>query len=78
VTRAQVTPDYYLPKDINYDPAIPTPKQFLGHEVGEWHISHDKLLFYMYELARISERAIWEEYGKSYEAATGSAYYYLT
>ena len=65
--NAQITLDYYLPKDISYNPSVPVPKQFIGHEVGEWHLSHDKLYFYMLELARISERAVWEEYGKSYE-----------
>jgi hypothetical protein len=66
-TQAQVTLGYYLPKEISYNPAIPTPKQFVGHEVGEWHLTHDKLYYYMLELAKISDRAVWEEYGKSYE-----------
>jgi hypothetical protein len=65
--KAQVTLDYYLPEDVSYDPQIPTPKQFIGHEVGEWHLTHDKLYFYMLELARVSGRAVWEEYGKSHE-----------
>jgi hypothetical protein len=64
---AQVTLGYYLPKEISYNPSIPTPKQFTGHEPGEWHLTHDKLYYYMLELARISDRAIWEEYGRSYE-----------
>jgi hypothetical protein len=67
VLKAQLNLDYYLPKDVTYNPAITTPKQFTGSEVGEWHFSHDKLYFYMLELARISDRAIWEEYGRSYE-----------
>ena len=37
---AQVDITYYLP-DIEYDPAIPTPESVIGHQVGEWHISHD-------------------------------------
>lgn len=65
--KAQVNLEYYLPKDISYNPSITTPKQFTGHEVGEWHFSHDKLYSYMLELAEISDRAIWEEYGRSYE-----------
>jgi hypothetical protein len=67
VTNAQISLDYYLPKDISYNLSIPTPKQFTGQEVGEWHLTHDKLYFYMQELAKKSERAIWEEYGRSYE-----------
>lgn len=65
--NAQVTLDYFLPKDATYNKEIPTPKQFTGHEVGEWHFTHDQLYYYMLELAKISDRAIWEEYGRSYE-----------
>jgi hypothetical protein len=65
--KSQVTIDYYLPEEITYNSSIPAPKQFIGHEIGEWHLTHDKLYFYMLELAKVSERAIWEEYGKSYE-----------
>jgi hypothetical protein len=67
ITNAQITIGYYLPKEISYYPVIPTPKQFIGHEVGEWHLTHDKLYYYMLELARVSDRAVWEEYGRSYE-----------
>lgn len=64
---AQVTLDYYLPKNITYSSSVPVPKQFFGHEIGEWHLTHDKLYYYMLELAKVSQRAIWEEYGRSYE-----------
>jgi len=67
LVNAQVTLDYYLPSDVTYNSLIPAPKQFVGHEIGEWHLTHDKLYFYMLELARISDRAVWEEYGKSHE-----------
>ena len=58
--------NYYLP-DIEYDPAIPTPEEFLGYQIGEWHISHDLQLMYMRELARKSNRISIEEYARSYE-----------
>lgn len=64
---AQVNLSYYLPKDINYDQNIVKPEEFAGHQVGEWHLTHDKLYFYMLKLADVSERAFWEEYGKSHE-----------
>ncbi|HPT22346.1 MAG TPA: M14 family zinc carboxypeptidase [Bacteroidales bacterium] len=67
VVKTQVNIDYFLPKDITYNKEIPTPKQFTGHEVGEWHLTHDKLCAYMIELASLSDRAVWEEYGRSYE-----------
>jgi hypothetical protein len=67
ITFGQATLEYYLPKEISYNKEIPAPKQIIGHEVGEWHLTHDKLVYYMQELARISDRAVWEEYGRSYE-----------
>ncbi len=67
VVNCQVTLDYFLPPDVTYNKEIPVPKQFFGHEVGEWHLTHDKLVYYMLELAKISDRAIWEEYARSYE-----------
>ena len=44
---SQVNLSYYLPKDVNYDQSVIKPAEFAGHEVGEWHLTHDKLYFYM-------------------------------
>ncbi len=65
--KAQPVLSYYLPEDIVYDPSIPVPSSFIGHEVGEWHVTHDKLVGYMKLLAGTSARAVWEDYGKSWE-----------
>ncbi len=59
--------NYYLPDSITYDPRIPRPEEVIGHEVGKWHVTHDKLLLYMRTLAQISDRIEIEEHGKSYE-----------
>ncbi len=64
---SQVSLSYYLPKEISYNSEIPTPEEFTGHQVGEWHITHDKLYYYMLKLSEISDRAVWEEYGRSHE-----------
>ncbi len=58
---------YYLPGDITYDSAIPTPKEIIGHEVGEWHVTHDKLMFYMQALAKASDRITIENRGATFE-----------
>ena len=58
---------YYLPKDVTYDPAIPTPKSVIGHEVGEWHVTHDKLAQYMLALAEASDRINIENRGSTFE-----------
>ncbi len=59
--------DYYLPTDVSYNKNIPTPKSIVGHEVGEWHITHDKLVQYMYALANSSNRITIEDRGKTFE-----------
>ena len=58
---------YYLPQGVTYDPSIPTPKEVIGHEVGEWHVTHDKLMFYMQTLAKASERIRIESRGETFE-----------
>ncbi|MFN0034331.1 MAG: M14 family metallopeptidase [Saprospiraceae bacterium] len=57
---------YYLPA-ANYSPAIPTPANWLGYEVGEWHATHDQLLGYMKALDAASDRIALQEYGRSHE-----------
>ena len=58
---------YYLPSDVSFNKNIPTPKSVIGHEVGEWHITHDKLVTYMKVLAKSSDRISIENRGKTYE-----------
>lgn len=58
---------YYLPKGYTYNPKVPTPKQVLGYEVGEWHVTHDQLVNYMKAVAATSDRVKFEETGRSYE-----------
>jgi len=64
---AQEGMDYFLPADISYNRDIPTPEEFFKQQLGEWHLTHDQVLNYMYEIARISDRAIIYEYARSYE-----------
>jgi hypothetical protein len=59
--------NYYIPSDQNYNDKIPTPKDIIGHEVGEWHITHDKLVEYMKALANSSDRISIEDRGKTFE-----------
>ena len=57
---------YYLP-DLAYDPNITTPEEFLGWQIGDWHISHDLQQAYIKQLARESDRMTLEVIGYSYE-----------
>ncbi|MEQ3499927.1 M14 family metallopeptidase [Tenacibaculum sp. SSH1-16] len=67
VTAQTVDLSYYLPKNVSYNQNIPTPKSVLGHEVGEWHVTHDKLVEYMKALANASDRVVLENRGTTYE-----------
>lgn len=66
-SQTKIDLDYYLPQDVSYDKAIPTPKSSIGFEVGEWHVSHDKLVQYMYALASASDRISIENRGSTFE-----------
>ena len=59
--------DYFLPNNISYNQDIPTPASVIDHEIGDWHITHDKLVQYMYALAESSDRISIENRGKTFE-----------
>jgi len=58
---------YYLPNNISYNKNVPTPQSIIGFQVGTWHASHDKLVQYMYALAKSSNRVTIENRGTTYE-----------
>jgi len=64
---SQADLNYYLPYEANIDESVPTPKEVIGHEIGEWHLTHDKLVYYFYELAKMSDRVKVERIGQTYE-----------
>lgn len=60
--------DYYFPgSDADFDPAIPTPEQFLGYPIGSHYTRHDRLVDYFRELARHSDRITVYDIGESYQ-----------
>jgi len=67
LSAQEVTLDYYLPDNVTYNPKIPKPANVIGHEVGEWHVTHDKLVHYMKALAASSNRVTIEDRGKTFE-----------
>jgi hypothetical protein len=71
---AQVELSYYLPaaqaglpSKTTFSPVIATPKSVIGHEVGEWHITHDWLVNYMMVLDKASDRISLEVIGQTHE-----------
>jgi hypothetical protein len=59
--------DYYFPKGTAFDSRIPTPEQFLGYPIGEWHTRHDRLVAYFEKLASVSEKAQFQIIGYTSE-----------
>lgn len=58
---------YFFPAGTTFDPAIPTPEQFLGYPVGDWHTRHDRIVEYFKELARVSPKAHFQIIGYTHE-----------
>src|SRR5688572_4188255 len=59
---------YFLPDSIQYDPSVPKPKDVILHEVGEWHVTHDRLVNYMQALSKaVPSRIKLETMGYTYE-----------
>ena len=65
--NAQVDLEYYLGDISNYNQSIPTPESIIGHQVGELHVSHDKLSHYVQEVSKYSDRVKLINRGKTYE-----------
>ncbi|HZB12081.1 MAG TPA: M14 metallopeptidase family protein [Chryseolinea sp.] len=65
--KSQPDLSYYLPENVTYDSTIPTPHSVIGHHVGEWHVTHDRLVSYMYALDKASDRISLEVAGYTHE-----------
>ena len=66
--QAAIELKYYLPQGVNYAANIPTPAAVIGHEVGEWHVTHDKLVNYMKAMAAANpQRVKLQVSGATYE-----------
>jgi hypothetical protein len=67
---AQESIEYFLPADVSYNEDITTPEDFLGYQVGEWHVRHDQLAAYMELLAEESDRVSIKTIARTYEHRT--------
>jgi hypothetical protein len=59
--------DYFLEQYEPYTEGIPTPEEFLGYGIGEYHTRHDRIVHYLETLAAASENADIETYGYTHE-----------
>jgi len=56
-----------FPADVEYDPAVPTPEQFLGRPLGAAAVRYHELVEYITAVANLSNRLKLEIAGYSYE-----------
>ncbi|WP_440999553.1 M14 family metallopeptidase [Fodinibius sp. SL11] len=61
--------DYYFPDmdEAKLDKNIPSPKQFLGYDIGTHYTRHDRIVAYLKELAEQSNKATFQVIGETYE-----------
>jgi len=59
--------EYFLKKYEPFNENIPSPEEFLGYGIGERHTRHDLIVAYLKKLAATSDRATYNEYGKTHE-----------
>ncbi|TBW26789.1 M14 metallopeptidase family protein [Gramella sp. KN1008] len=59
--------DYYFPEGMTFDESIPSPAEFLGYEIGEWHTRHARMVSYMERLAEVSPKAQIQTIGYTHE-----------
>jgi hypothetical protein len=64
---AQAQTNYYFAGKGGFDPAIPTPEQYLGYPIGSHYTRHDQIVAYFNELARVSPKIHVQVIGKTYE-----------
>lgn len=58
---------YYFPGSNSFNKNIPTPEQFLGYPIGDHHTRHDKVVEYIKELDRLSDKMTTKVIGYTYE-----------
>jgi hypothetical protein len=59
--------NYFFAKYAPFNKDIPSPEAFLGYPVGAHHTRHDKIVAYLDELAKLSDRATIARYGETHE-----------
>ena len=60
---------YYFYPDAagSMNPSIPTPEKFLGYTIGSQHTRHDKIVEYIKELSKVSDRVSFKVIGETYQ-----------
>lgn len=59
--------EYFYKAFEPFDSTVPTPEQFLGYGIGDYHTRHDRIVAYLEKLSEVSDRATITYYGKTHE-----------
>jgi len=59
--------EYFFQQGQTFDSGIPSPEEFLGYPIGTFNSRQDRIVAYMQELARLSDRATYQSIGMTYE-----------
>ncbi|MEN8124965.1 MAG: M14 family zinc carboxypeptidase [Bacteroidota bacterium] len=59
--------NYFFNEYQPFDNSIPSPEEFLGYPIGDYHTRYDLVVAYMEKLAELSDKATLKTYGKTNE-----------
>ncbi len=59
-------PSAFWPPGVEFDPEIPTPRQFFGFDIGVRHLSHAQVVSYVSKLAEVSDRVTIQQYAQTH------------
>lgn len=59
--------NYFYKDYAPFDESIPSPSEYLGYDIGDYHTRHDRIVSYFEKLASLSDRATISYYGKTHE-----------
>jgi len=59
--------EYFYTDYKPFDSKIPSPEEFLGYPIGDYHTRHDLVVAYLEKLASLSDRVSIIEYGRTHE-----------
>jgi hypothetical protein len=66
--RASQPLDYFLPAGTSYNPKVPTPEQFFGFQIGDWHVRSELNTAYLRAVAAAApDRVKFEIIGYTHE-----------
>ncbi|TFV94221.1 zinc carboxypeptidase [Algoriphagus kandeliae] len=66
VSQSFAQSDYFFPGE-SFDSNIPSPEEFLGYPIGDWHTRYDLIVKYFEKLDEISELATLQTIGYTHE-----------